>query len=98
MKKLYSELNQSEARREQAEREAAYAAEKMMRLTDVTSQMEETKKENENLSTQVLQNVTLPFVCFFLALEDIIPWCFPYSHSVLLPPFAELNEDIVHLS
>lgn len=50
---LCCELNESEARREQAERKAAYAAEKMLRLTDVTAQLEETKRENENLNTQV---------------------------------------------
>ncbi|XP_056238785.1 centromere-associated protein E isoform X2 [Seriola aureovittata] len=52
-KKLYSELSQSEARREEAERKAADAAEKVMRLTDVASQMEETRRENEILTVQV---------------------------------------------
>ncbi|XP_053285277.1 trichohyalin [Pleuronectes platessa] len=49
-KKLQSELCQSEARREEAERTAA---EKGMRLTDVANQMEETRRENKSLSTQV---------------------------------------------
>ncbi|XP_073342655.1 uncharacterized protein [Pagrus major] len=45
-KRLHSELFQSEARREEAER-------KVMRLTDVANQMEETRKENDILITQV---------------------------------------------
>ncbi|XP_034453863.1 trichohyalin isoform X2 [Hippoglossus hippoglossus] len=49
-KKLQSELCQSEARREEAERTAA---EKGMRLTDVANQMEETRRENKSVSTQV---------------------------------------------
>ncbi|XP_040903372.1 plectin-like [Toxotes jaculatrix] len=52
-KKLHSELCQSDARRQEAERKAAQAAEKVMRLTDVTSEMEETRRENESLNTQV---------------------------------------------
>ncbi|AWP12030.1 putative leucine-rich repeat-containing protein DDB G0290503 [Scophthalmus maximus] len=51
--KLHRDLCQSEARREEAERTAARAAEKVMRLTDVASQMEETRMENDNLNTRV---------------------------------------------
>ncbi|XP_044062114.1 trichohyalin-like [Siniperca chuatsi] len=52
-KMLHSELCQSEARREEAERKAAQAADEVMRVTDVANQMEETKKENDSLITQV---------------------------------------------
>ena len=52
-KKLQRELCQSEVRREEAERKAARTAEKVMRLSDVASQMEETRGENESLNTQV---------------------------------------------
>ncbi|XP_030252294.1 myosin-7B isoform X2 [Sparus aurata] len=45
-KRLHSEFFQSEARREEVER-------KLMRLTDVANQMEETRKENDSLITQV---------------------------------------------
>ena len=53
-KKLQSELCQSEARREEAERTAA---EKGRRLTDVANQMEETRRENKSLSTQVFNSI-----------------------------------------
>lgn len=52
-KRLHSELCQSEARREEAERRAAQAADKVMRLTDEANQMEETRMENDHLTTQV---------------------------------------------
>ncbi|XP_034739024.1 trichohyalin-like isoform X2 [Etheostoma cragini] len=52
-KRLHSELCQSEVRREEAERKLAQAAEKVVRLTDVANQMEETRKENESLIMQV---------------------------------------------
>ncbi|KAM9356699.1 uncharacterized protein ABDE67_004283 [Symphorus nematophorus] len=57
-KRLHSELCQSEARREEAETKAAQATDKVMRLTDVANQMEETRRENDSLITQVkeLQN------------------------------------------
>ncbi|KAK2849108.1 hypothetical protein Q5P01_008942 [Channa striata] len=57
-KKLHSELCQSEARREEAERKATQAAEKVMRVTDLAIQVEESRKENETLNSQVseLQN------------------------------------------
>ncbi|XP_039976514.1 plectin-like [Xiphias gladius] len=51
--KLQSELCQSEAGREEAERKAAQAAETVMILTDVARKMEETRRENESLNTQV---------------------------------------------
>ncbi|XP_035858524.1 trichohyalin-like isoform X2 [Sander lucioperca] len=53
IKRLHSELCQSEVRREEAERKSAQAAEKVVRLTDVANQMEETRKENDSLITQV---------------------------------------------
>ncbi|XP_071313446.1 uncharacterized protein [Trachinotus anak] len=49
-KRLYGELCQSGARREEAERKSADAADEVMRLTD---QVEETRRENESLCTQV---------------------------------------------
>ncbi|XP_039669508.1 uncharacterized protein LOC120566893 isoform X1 [Perca fluviatilis] len=52
-KRLHSELCQSEVRREEAERKSAQAAEKVVRLTDVANQMEETRKENDSLIMQV---------------------------------------------
>ncbi|KAF7667605.1 hypothetical protein LDENG_00053290 [Lucifuga dentata] len=52
-KRLYCELNESKTRREEAERKATQAANKVMRMTDVVSQMEETRKENDHLTTQV---------------------------------------------
>ncbi|XP_030000664.1 golgin subfamily A member 4-like [Sphaeramia orbicularis] len=56
--RLHSELGQSEAKREEAERKASQAVDKVVRLTDAANQMEETRKENESLTTQVkeLQN------------------------------------------
>ncbi|XP_078116729.1 uncharacterized protein LOC144524392 isoform X2 [Sander vitreus] len=53
IKRLHSELCQSEVRREEAERKSAQAAEKVVRLTDVANHMEETRKENDSLTTQV---------------------------------------------
>lgn len=44
--RLHGELCRSEARREEAER-------KVMRLTDVANQMEETRKVNDSLIAQV---------------------------------------------
>lgn len=52
-KMLHSDLCESEVRREEAERRAAQAAVKVTRLTEVASQMEETRKENESLNIQV---------------------------------------------
>ncbi|GLD67356.1 plectin-like protein [Lates japonicus] len=52
-KKLHGELCQSESGREEAERKADQAAEEVMRLTDVAGQMEETRRENESLNTQI---------------------------------------------
>ncbi|XP_070818028.1 platelet binding protein GspB-like [Chaetodon trifascialis] len=51
--RLQSELCQSEARREEAERKAAQIADKVLKLTAVASQMEETRRENDSLITQV---------------------------------------------
>lgn len=58
IKRLHGELCHSEAKREEAEKKATQAAEKVMKMTDVENQMEETRKENYNLITQVkeLQN------------------------------------------
>ncbi|XP_030595033.1 protein lava lamp-like [Archocentrus centrarchus] len=58
IKRLHGELCHSEEKREEAEKKATQAAEKVMKLTDVENQMEETRKENYNLITQVkeLQN------------------------------------------
>ncbi|KAK9518617.1 hypothetical protein VZT92_023916 [Zoarces viviparus] len=50
---LRSELCRSEAAREEAERKAADAVEKSVRLTDEANQMEETRKDNDSLITQV---------------------------------------------
>lgn len=44
---------QSEDRREEADSKAAELAAKVMRLTDVANQMEETRRENDSLITQV---------------------------------------------
>ncbi|XP_034036936.1 golgin subfamily A member 4-like [Thalassophryne amazonica] len=49
-KMLHSELCQSEARRQEAERKAADNA---VRLTHVANQMDEAREENDNLTTQV---------------------------------------------
>ncbi|XP_029368754.1 uncharacterized protein LOC115050140 isoform X2 [Echeneis naucrates] len=51
--KMYSELCQTEARRDEAERKAADEAEKVIRLTDAAIQMEESRRENEILNAQV---------------------------------------------
>ncbi|XP_010764195.1 trichohyalin-like isoform X2 [Notothenia coriiceps] len=51
-KRLQRELFQSESRREEAERKAA---DKMVRMTVVANRMEETREENDNLTTQVKQ-------------------------------------------
>lgn len=56
-KRLHSEVCQSEARREEAERKAAQVADKVMRLTDVVNQMEETRMENDSLITQVFNQI-----------------------------------------
>lgn len=53
IKRLQGELRHSETRREEVERKASQAAENAMKLTDVENQMEEIKKENYNLTTQV---------------------------------------------
>lgn len=74
-KRLHSELCESEDRREEAERKAAQAADQVARLTDVANQMEETRKENESLITQVFHQIdrgsslnmirSLVYPCFF---------------------------------
>ncbi|KAK1903598.1 putative protein C4orf50 [Dissostichus eleginoides] len=51
-KRLQRELCQSEFRREEAERKAA---DKVVRMTVVANRMEETRKENDNLTTEVKQ-------------------------------------------
>ncbi|XP_041653708.1 myosin-2 heavy chain-like isoform X2 [Cheilinus undulatus] len=51
--RLQNELQQSEARVEEAEIKASHATDKLIRLMDVTNQMGETRKENDCLSTQV---------------------------------------------
>uniref|UniRef100_UPI0037E9A940 centromere-associated protein E-like isoform X2 n=1 Tax=Semicossyphus pulcher TaxID=241346 RepID=UPI0037E9A940 len=51
--RLHSELHQSEARRDEAETKAAQAAKKVMKLSDVANQMEETRTENHSLTAQV---------------------------------------------
>ncbi|KAF3838430.1 hypothetical protein F7725_010198 [Dissostichus mawsoni] len=51
-KRLQRELCQSESRREEAERKAA---DKVVRMTVVANRMEETRKENDNLRTEVKQ-------------------------------------------
>lgn len=51
--RLHSELCQSEAGREEAERKAAQAADKLVRLTEIANHMEETTKENDGLINQV---------------------------------------------
>lgn len=53
-KRLHSEVCQSEARREEAERKAA---DMVMRLADVANQMEETGMENDSLITQVFNQI-----------------------------------------
>ncbi|XP_031718778.1 trichohyalin-like isoform X2 [Anarrhichthys ocellatus] len=50
---LRSELCHSDAVREEAERKAAEAVEKLVRLTDEAHQMKETRMENDSLITQV---------------------------------------------
>ncbi|XP_068570913.1 uncharacterized protein [Cebidichthys violaceus] len=50
---LRSELCHSEAAREEAERKAAEADEKLVRLTNEADQREETRKEHDSLITQV---------------------------------------------
>ncbi|XP_017283775.1 golgin subfamily B member 1 [Kryptolebias marmoratus] len=57
-KRLQSELSRSEARCDEAEKEAARAAEQVIRLTGSISQMDDIRKENESLSAQIkeLQN------------------------------------------
>lgn len=51
--RLQSKLSQSEARCDEAEKKAAQAAEQVIRLTESVHQMEDIRKENENLSSQV---------------------------------------------
>ncbi|KAI4818660.1 hypothetical protein KUCAC02_003964, partial [Chaenocephalus aceratus] len=51
-KRLQRELCQSESRREEAERKAA---DKVVRMTVVANRMEETREENDNLTTQLKQ-------------------------------------------
>ncbi len=52
-KRLQTELLRLEARREEAERKSAQTADKVMMLTDVANQVEETRKENDSLLNQV---------------------------------------------
>lgn len=61
--RLHRELCHSEARREEAERKAAQAADEVTRLADVANQMEETRKENDRLITQVFNQI---FICMFV--------------------------------
>ncbi|XP_023148606.2 uncharacterized protein LOC111583652 [Amphiprion ocellaris] len=53
IKRLRSELCQSETRREETEKKATHAAEEVARLTVAGYQMEETRMENDNLTIQV---------------------------------------------
>ncbi|XP_076594940.1 uncharacterized protein LOC143325616 [Chaetodon auriga] len=52
-KRLHSDLCQSEARRKEAERKAVQIADEVLKLTAVANQMEETRRENDSLITQV---------------------------------------------
>ncbi|XP_022059647.2 plectin-like [Acanthochromis polyacanthus] len=53
IKRLRSELRQSETRREETEKRAIQAAEEVARLTVAGYQMEETRRDNDNLTIQV---------------------------------------------
>ncbi|XP_037316512.2 trichohyalin-like [Pungitius pungitius] len=50
---LRCELRRSDAAREEAERKASAAKEELVRFKDKASQMEETREENDSLTTQV---------------------------------------------
>lgn len=66
-KRLQRELSHSEAMREETERKATLAASEVKRLADVANQMEETTKENESLTNQVVQkNIHLFFFLSYL--------------------------------
>lgn len=58
-RRLQRELCHSDARREEAETKAAQMEEKVLRLTDAASQVEETRKENEGLINQVFKQTNL---------------------------------------
>lgn len=65
--RLQRELSHSEAMREEAERKAALAASEVKRLADAANQMEETTKENESLTNQVVKKKHLLFILFILS-------------------------------
>ncbi|KAM6953312.1 uncharacterized protein FYW47_013919 [Aplochiton taeniatus] len=52
-KRLHSDLAQSEARREEAERRAKKTADEVLRMAEVTVEMEEARKENDRLVAEV---------------------------------------------
>ncbi|XP_055015219.1 trichohyalin-like [Boleophthalmus pectinirostris] len=56
--RLQSELFQSETKRDEAERRASQLADRLFKITDESNQLQETRKETENLKAQVkdLQN------------------------------------------
>lgn len=56
-KRLQSELSQSEARCDEAEKKAAQTSEQVIRLTESISQMEDISKENESLTAQVFNKI-----------------------------------------
>lgn len=66
-KRLQRELSHSEAMREEAERKAALTASEVKRLADAANQMEETTKENESLTNQVVKKNHLLFILFILS-------------------------------
>lgn len=65
IKRLQRELSHSEAMREEAERKAALAASKVKSLADAANQMEETTKENESLTNQVVKK-NIHFLSYLL--------------------------------
>lgn len=74
-KRLQRELRHSEAMREEAERKAALAASDVKRLADAANQMEETTKENDSLTNQVVKKNI--YYSFFL-----ICYLHPTTHPI----------------
>ncbi|XP_028314658.1 trichohyalin-like isoform X2 [Gouania willdenowi] len=98
-KQLQSELLESEGRREEAERRAAHAAEKVTRLTMDKCLMEDVKRENNSLSEQVMElqstvSALIKQKCEALSLKDQIE----EQHRVLSAQLKAKTEALQELN
>ena len=83
IQRLNGKLCQSEAARAEAEKRQDQTANEMMRLTDMTNEVEDARKENDRLTAQVLHYIHEKVVIF-----AITPQCSFASNHIGLAYLA----------